>query len=235
MDATGTLPGWDTLAALDDDALPLLDVALLIARDEYPDLDPRRYACAQHAGNLRGVSTRVAPALKMRDQPLPVRGSGLATTTSTTTRATAISTSVRTAPGQPGVAGPGADGGGARGRAAAGGISFPGTSWCGFQDGYAGHGPVQPWPAAGRRRAANGRRRTRRQSAGSAVADPEPGLEPAILVRAAQPARGVPRARRLGARDPQRRPRAGCRLGDPRLRDRGAGYCSWGTGRCART
>ena len=44
MDATGTLPGWDTLAALDDDALPLLDVALLIARDEYPDLDPRRYA-----------------------------------------------------------------------------------------------------------------------------------------------------------------------------------------------
>lgn len=69
MDATGTLPGWDTLAALDDNALPLLDVALLIARDEYPDLDPRRYALRVqgHAAHLRGVVEREShPALKMR-------------------------------------------------------------------------------------------------------------------------------------------------------------------------
>ncbi|HYG07214.1 MAG TPA: SirB1 family protein [Stenotrophomonas sp.] len=38
-----TLPGWSTLANLDDDALPLLPTALLIARDEYPELDVRFY------------------------------------------------------------------------------------------------------------------------------------------------------------------------------------------------
>ena len=69
MDATTPLPGWDTLAGLDDDALPLLDVALLIARDEYPDLDPRRYTLRVqgHAAHLRGIVEREAhPALKMR-------------------------------------------------------------------------------------------------------------------------------------------------------------------------
>ncbi|MDY0021291.1 SirB1 family protein [Arenimonas caeni] len=37
------LPDWNSLAALGDDELPLLDTALLIARDEYPDLDPADY------------------------------------------------------------------------------------------------------------------------------------------------------------------------------------------------
>ena len=37
------LPTWDTLARLDDDALPLLGTALLIARDEYPELQPAHY------------------------------------------------------------------------------------------------------------------------------------------------------------------------------------------------
>src|SRR5687767_3953161 len=35
------LPDWNTLASLGDDELRLLDTALLIARDEYPELDPR--------------------------------------------------------------------------------------------------------------------------------------------------------------------------------------------------
>ncbi|WP_312316774.1 tetratricopeptide repeat protein [Stenotrophomonas sp.] len=50
-----TLPAWDSLAELDDEALPLLPTALLIARDEYPDLDPAAYdALVQsHADHLR--------------------------------------------------------------------------------------------------------------------------------------------------------------------------------------
>ena len=48
-----TLPDWETLADADDDALPLLPTALLIARDEYPGLDPVRcdeavQACVDH-------------------------------------------------------------------------------------------------------------------------------------------------------------------------------------------
>lgn len=38
-----TLPAWDSLAAMGDDALPLLGTALLIARDEYPRLRPEPY------------------------------------------------------------------------------------------------------------------------------------------------------------------------------------------------
>lgn len=37
------LPDWNSLAAMDDDVLPLLPSLLLIARDEYPDLDPHAY------------------------------------------------------------------------------------------------------------------------------------------------------------------------------------------------
>lgn len=37
------LPDWNALARLDDAALPLLGTALLIARDEYPELDPALY------------------------------------------------------------------------------------------------------------------------------------------------------------------------------------------------
>ncbi|MDQ2702701.1 MAG: SirB1 family protein [Pseudomonadota bacterium] len=49
------LPDWNSLAGLDDDTLPLLGTALLIARDEYPALDPGQYdAIAQaHADGLR--------------------------------------------------------------------------------------------------------------------------------------------------------------------------------------
>ena len=38
------LPDWNSLAACGDDELPLLETALLIARDEYPHLDPGAYA-----------------------------------------------------------------------------------------------------------------------------------------------------------------------------------------------
>jgi len=50
-----TLPQWDALAELADDALPLLPTALLIARDEYPHLDPGRYdrLLQAHADHLR--------------------------------------------------------------------------------------------------------------------------------------------------------------------------------------
>jgi regulator of sirC expression with transglutaminase-like and TPR domain len=37
------LPDWNSLAELGDNELPLLDTALLIARDEYPDLDAGGY------------------------------------------------------------------------------------------------------------------------------------------------------------------------------------------------
>jgi regulator of sirC expression with transglutaminase-like and TPR domain len=38
------LPDWNSLAACGDDELPLLETALLIARDEYPHLDAGLYA-----------------------------------------------------------------------------------------------------------------------------------------------------------------------------------------------
>lgn len=52
---TLTLPDWSSLATLDDDHLPLLATALLIARDEYPELDPRFYdtLVQGHAEHLR--------------------------------------------------------------------------------------------------------------------------------------------------------------------------------------
>ena len=69
MSHTRPLPEWQALASLEDRALPLLDVALLIARDEYPDLDPRRYALRVqgHASHLRrAVEREPQLALKMR-------------------------------------------------------------------------------------------------------------------------------------------------------------------------
>lgn len=64
-----TLPAWTTLAEADDDQVPLLGCALLIARDEYPDLDAA--AClAQveaHAASLRPVVDALDDApLKMQ-------------------------------------------------------------------------------------------------------------------------------------------------------------------------
>lgn len=49
------LPNWSDLAVLDDEAIPLLETALLIARDEYPDLDPGqcRRALDDHAAAVR--------------------------------------------------------------------------------------------------------------------------------------------------------------------------------------
>ncbi|KRG72794.1 hypothetical protein ABB28_13785 [Stenotrophomonas chelatiphaga] len=63
-----TLPDWDTLAELDDESLPLLPTALLIARDEYPALDPTVYdATVQaHVDHLRAEVEIIASApLKM--------------------------------------------------------------------------------------------------------------------------------------------------------------------------
>ncbi len=54
--ATGyLLPDWNSLAARGDDELPLLETALLIARDEYPDLDAAAYeqALRDYADALR--------------------------------------------------------------------------------------------------------------------------------------------------------------------------------------
>ena len=57
MDAPIPLPDWNALAAIEDHALPLLGVALLIARDEYPDLDPRQYEAQvrEHAAQVCGT------------------------------------------------------------------------------------------------------------------------------------------------------------------------------------
>lgn len=50
-----TLPQWDELAELGDDVLPLLATALLIASDEYPQLDAGRYdrMLQSHADHLQ--------------------------------------------------------------------------------------------------------------------------------------------------------------------------------------
>jgi len=62
------LPDWTQLAALDDDTLPLLGTALLIARDEYPQLDAGHYDAVvdAHARHLRERVEGVdAPPQKM--------------------------------------------------------------------------------------------------------------------------------------------------------------------------
>jgi len=50
-----TLPEWNGLASQADETLPLLETALLIARDEYPDLDADLYdtLVQSHAEHLR--------------------------------------------------------------------------------------------------------------------------------------------------------------------------------------
>src|SRR5690606_26921017 len=62
------LPDWNTLAAHDDATLPLLPAALLIARDEYPELDPQAYDARvqAHVDHLRvEVDAIPSTALKM--------------------------------------------------------------------------------------------------------------------------------------------------------------------------
>ena len=56
MRAGFTLPDWNSLAGLEGDTLPLLATALLIARDEYPQLDADLYdtLLQSHAEHLRG-------------------------------------------------------------------------------------------------------------------------------------------------------------------------------------
>jgi regulator of sirC expression with transglutaminase-like and TPR domain len=55
MVASDALPDWNTLARLDDASVPLLATALLIARDEYPALDPGYYESMvqAHCAHLR--------------------------------------------------------------------------------------------------------------------------------------------------------------------------------------
>ncbi len=63
------LPDWQALAALDDASLPLLGTALLIARDEYPELEAGTYDTLLqcHAEHLRGeIDAIEAWPLKMQ-------------------------------------------------------------------------------------------------------------------------------------------------------------------------
>ena len=63
-----TLPDWGSLAAQADEAVPLLETALLIARDEYPDLDADLYdtLVQSHVGHLRAeIDSIEAWPLKM--------------------------------------------------------------------------------------------------------------------------------------------------------------------------
>jgi regulator of sirC expression with transglutaminase-like and TPR domain len=63
MRAGLTLPDWNSLANLDDDTLPLLATALLIARDEYPQLDADLYdtMLQGHAEHLGGEIEAIGP------------------------------------------------------------------------------------------------------------------------------------------------------------------------------
>ncbi len=63
-----TLPEWNALASQADDTVPLLETALLIARDEYPDLDADLYdtLVQSHAEHLRHEIASIEPwPLKM--------------------------------------------------------------------------------------------------------------------------------------------------------------------------
>ncbi|HRB10180.1 MAG TPA: tetratricopeptide repeat protein [Ottowia sp.] len=61
------LPDWNSLASLGDDELPLLGTALLIARDEYPDLD-----AASYSAQVDTYASALRPQLE-RDIDLPAR------------------------------------------------------------------------------------------------------------------------------------------------------------------
>ena len=69
MRAGFDLPDWKSLAGQEDDTLPLLGTALLIARDEYPRLDADLYdtLLQSHAEELRGEIDAIEPLpLKMQ-------------------------------------------------------------------------------------------------------------------------------------------------------------------------
>jgi regulator of sirC expression with transglutaminase-like and TPR domain len=63
-----SLPDWNRLAQLGDDELPLLDTALLIARDEYPDLD-----AASITAQVDTYADALRPQLERDDIDLPAR------------------------------------------------------------------------------------------------------------------------------------------------------------------
>lgn len=67
MHDTRQLPEWNALARLGDDELPLLGTALLIASDEYPDLDVGEYAA-----RFDGWVDALRPGFE-RDADLPSR------------------------------------------------------------------------------------------------------------------------------------------------------------------
>ena len=67
MDKHTLLPDWNSLATLGDDELPLLGTALLIARDEYPDLD-----AASYSAQVDTYAAALRPQLE-RDIDLPAR------------------------------------------------------------------------------------------------------------------------------------------------------------------
>jgi regulator of sirC expression with transglutaminase-like and TPR domain len=58
MRTQDSLPDWNALAACGDDELPLLETALLIARDEYPQLDAGAYAAT-----IQGYADDLKPKL----------------------------------------------------------------------------------------------------------------------------------------------------------------------------
>jgi regulator of sirC expression with transglutaminase-like and TPR domain len=68
MTTRDTLPDWNALARLGDDELPLLDTALLIARDEYPDLD-----AAGITAQVDTYAEALRPQLARDDIDLPAR------------------------------------------------------------------------------------------------------------------------------------------------------------------
>ncbi len=62
------MPDWNSLASQADETLPLLGTALLIARDEYPDLDAALYdtLVQSHVDHLRPETEAIAsPPMKM--------------------------------------------------------------------------------------------------------------------------------------------------------------------------
>jgi regulator of sirC expression with transglutaminase-like and TPR domain len=60
--ATTDMPAWDALARMDDDALPLLGTALLIARDEYPELQAAHYNAM-----VQGYADALRPEVQAQD------------------------------------------------------------------------------------------------------------------------------------------------------------------------
>lgn len=69
MRARLALPDWNSLARLDDESLPLLGTALLIAHDEYPGLDADLYdtLAQSHAAGMRAEIDAIDHwALKMQ-------------------------------------------------------------------------------------------------------------------------------------------------------------------------